>query len=52
MGSEQYVPYLRAHDLTSYLLSYKDICGMVEKLIDEKCIDKNELDKLISKEMY
>ena len=51
MGSEQYVPYLRAHDLTSYLLSYQDICGMVEKLIDEKCIDKNELDELISKEI-
>ena len=51
MGSEQYVPYLRVHDLTSYLLSYKDICDMVEKLIDEKCIDKNELDELISKEI-
>ena len=24
---------------------------MVEKLIDEKCIDKNELDELISKEI-
>ena len=36
MGSEQYVPYLRAHDLTSYLHRYKDICVMVEKLIEEK----------------
>ena len=50
MGSEQYVPYLRAHDLTSYLPRYKDICVMVEKLIEEKCMDERTLDALISME--
>lgn len=50
MGSEQYVPYLRAHDLTSYLHTYKDICVMVEKLIEEKCMDERTLDALISME--
>lgn len=50
MGSEQYVPYLRAHDLTSYLHRYKDICVMVEKLIEEKCMDERTLDALISME--
>ena len=47
MGSEQYVPYLRAHDLTSYLHVYKDICVMVEKLVEEKCLDSSDLDRLI-----
>ncbi|WP_337526182.1 hypothetical protein [Holdemanella sp.] len=47
MGSEQYVPYLRAHDLTSYLHGYKDICVMVEKLVEEKCLDSSDLDRLI-----
>ena len=50
MGSEQYVPYLRANDLTSYLHTYKDICVMVEKLIEEKCMDERTLDALISME--
>lgn len=50
MESEQYVPYLRAHDLTSYLYRYKDICVMVEKLIEEKCMDERTLDALISME--
>ena len=47
MGSEQYVPYLSAHDLTSYLHVYKDICVMVEKLVEEKCLDSSDLDRLI-----
>ena len=47
MGSEQYVPYLRAYDLTSYLHVYKDICVMVEKLVEEKCLDSSDLDRLI-----
>ena len=46
-GSERYIPYLRAHDLTSYLHTYKDICVMVEKLIEEKCMDERTLDALI-----
>mgnify|MGYP004472574927 FL=1 len=50
MGSERYIPYLRAHDLTSYLHVYKDICVMVEKLIEEKCMDERTLDALISME--
>lgn len=50
MGSERYIPYLRAHDLTSYLHVYKDICAMVEKLIEEKCMDERTLDALISME--
>lgn len=50
MGSKQYISYLRAHDLTSYLHSYKDVCVMVEKLIDEKCMDQNDLVRLISNE--
>ena len=50
MGSERYIPYLRAHDLTSYLHTYKDICVMVEKLIEEKCMDERTLDALISME--
>lgn len=50
MGSERYIPYLRAHDLTSYLHTYKDICVMVEKLIEEKCMDERTLDVLISME--
>ena len=50
MGSERYIPYLRAHDLTSYLHVYKDICVMVEKLIEEKCKDERTLDALISME--
>ena len=50
MGSERYIPYLRAHDLTSYLHVYKDICVMVEKLIEEKCMDEPTLDALISME--
>lgn len=49
-GSERYIPYLRAHDLTSYLHTYKDICVMVEKLIEEKCMDVQALDVLISME--
>ena len=47
MGSERYIPYLKAHDLTSYLHRYKDICIMVEKLIEEKCMDERTLDALI-----
>lgn len=47
MGSERYIPYLKAHDLTSYLHRYKDICVMVEKLIEEKCMDERTLDALI-----
>ena len=47
-GSERYIPYLRAHDLTSYLHTYKYICVMVEKLIEEKCMDVQALDVLIS----
>ena len=39
---EQYIPYLRAHDLTSYLHVYKDICVMVEKLVEEKCLDSSD----------
>ena len=50
MESQQYIPYLRAHDLTSYLHTYKDICVMVEKLIEEKCMDERTLDALISME--
>ena len=50
MGSERYIPYLKAHDLTSYLHRYKDICVMVEKLIEEKCMDERTLDALISME--
>lgn len=50
MCSERYIPYLRAHDLTSYLHTYKDICVMVEKLIEEKCMDERTLDALISME--
>lgn len=50
MESQQYIPYLRAHDLTSYLHRYKDICGMVKKLIEEKCMDERTLDALISME--
>ena len=50
MGSERYIPYLKAHDLTSYLHTYKDICVMVEKLIEEKCMDERTLDALISME--
>lgn len=50
MGSERYIPYLKAHDLTSYLHVYKDICAMVEKLIEEKCMDERTLDALISME--
>lgn len=50
MESQQYIPYLRAHDLTSYLHTYKDICVMVEKLIEEKCMDERTLDVLISME--
>ena len=47
MGSEQYVPYLRAHDLTSYLHVYKDICAMVEKLLKKECLGQSDLDRLI-----
>lgn len=47
MGSEQYIPYLRAHDLTSYLHVYKDICVMVEKLLKKECLDQSDLDRLI-----
>ena len=50
MGSEQYVPYLRAHDLTSYLHRYKDICVMVEKLLEKECLNQSDLDVLISME--
>ena len=50
MESQQYIPYLRAHDLTSYLHRYKDICVMVKKLIEEKCMDERTLDALISME--
>lgn len=50
MGSERYIPYLKAHDLTSYLHVYKDICVMVEKLTEEKCMDERTLDALISME--
>lgn len=48
MGSERYIPYLRAHDLTSYLHTYKDICVMVEKLLEKECLDSSDLDVLIS----
>lgn len=47
-GSERYIPYLRAHDLTSYLHTYKDICVMVEKLLEKECLDSSDLDVLIS----
>ena len=50
MGSERYVPYLRAHDLTSYLHRYKDICVMVEKLLEKECLNQSDLDVLISME--
>ena len=47
MGSEQYIPYLRAHDLTSYLHVYKDIYTMVEKLLKKECLGQSDLDRLI-----
>ena len=50
MGSERYIPYLKAHDLTSYLHVYKDICAMVEKLLKKECLDQFDLDRLISME--
>ena len=50
MGSERYIPYLRAHDLTSYLHTYKDICVMVEKLLEKECLNQSDLDVLISME--
>ena len=50
LNSKKYNDYLRAHDLTSYLHTYKDICVMVEKLIEEKCMDVSALDALISME--
>ena len=37
-------------NLTSYLHTYKDICVMVENLIEEKCMDVHSLDVLISME--
>lgn len=33
--------------MTSYLHVYKDICVMVEKLVEEKCLDSSDLDRLI-----
>ena len=33
--------------MTSYLHGYKDICVMVEKLVEEKCLDSSDLDRLI-----
>lgn len=50
MGSERYIPYLKAHDLTSYLHTYKDICVMVEKLLEKECLNQSDLDVLISME--
>ena len=50
MGSERYIPYLKAHDLTSYLHVYKDICVMVEKLLEKECLNQSDLDVLISME--
>ena len=47
MGSERYIPYLKAHDLTSYLHTYKDICVMVEKLLEKECLNQSDLDRLI-----
>ena len=50
LNSKKYNDYLRAHDLTSYLHTYEDICVMVEKLIEEKCMNVSALDALISME--
>ena len=50
MGSERYIPYLKTHDLTSYLHTYKDICVMVEKLLEKECLNQSDLDVLISME--
>ena len=51
MGSEQYIPYLRTHDLTSYLHGYKNICVMVEKLLKKECLGQSDLNRLIFMEM-
>lgn len=48
LNSKKYNDYLRAHDLTSYLPLYKDMCMMIEKLIEEKCLDTIQMDTLIS----
>ena len=51
MGSKQYIPYLRTHDLTSYLHGCKDICAMVEKLLKKECLGQSDLNRLIFMEM-